>query len=149
MAISRETVRDALSGLLQSALVGTGKPAAALYGYQVGDFAGQSPVVVVASGPVERVRNGFGACWRTAMSLYVWVFVAYAATGWTEADAEDALDTIEAMIADVVLANSATANWHGLTYEGPTEPDAITIGGVEYRRELIRLRCEIVGEIGD
>lgn len=143
---SRETVRDALTALLQAALVGSGKPAQAVYGYQVGDFGGQSPVVVVASGPVQRERRGFGPCWHTSATLLVFVFVAYAATGWTEANAEDALDTIEAAIADVVLANSSTATWQGLTYEGPTEPGSMTIGGVEYRSEVIRLRCEVLGD---
>lgn len=143
---SRKTVRDALTGLLQTALVGSGKPAQAVYGYQVGDFGGQSPVVVVASGPIERERKGFGPCWHTSATLLVYVFVAYAATGWTEANAEDALDSVEAAIADVVLANSSTATWHGLKYEGPTEPDGVEIGGVEYRREVIRLRCEVLGD---
>ncbi len=147
MATSRATVRQALAGLLEAALVGSGKPAQAVYGYQVGDFAGQSPVVVVASGPMERTRRGFGPCWHSKATLLVYVFVAYAAAGgWTEEDAEDALDAIEAAIADVVLANSSNATWDGLTYEEPTEPDGIAIGGVEYRREVIRLRCEVVGD---
>jgi len=144
---SREAVRDALTTLLQAALVGANKPVQAVYGYQVGDFGGQSPVVVVASGPVERVRRGMGACWHTTATLLVYVFVAYAATGWTEANAEDALDTIEALIADVVLANGSTANWHGMAYDGPTMVDGLAIGGVEYRREVIELRCEVLGDL--
>jgi hypothetical protein len=104
-------------------------------------------VVVVASGPVERVRRGIGACWHTTATLLVYVFVAYAATGWTEANAEDALDTIEALIADVVLANGSTANWHGMAYDGPTMVDGLAIGGVEYRREVIELRCEVLGDL--
>jgi hypothetical protein len=147
MATSRETVRDALTTLLQTALVGSGKPAQAVYGYQVGDFGGQSPVVVVTSGPVERMRRGLGACWHTTATLMVYVFVAYAATGWTEANAEDALDTIEALIADVVLANGSTANWNGMVYDGPTQVDGLAIGGVEYRREVIELRCEVLGDL--
>lgn len=145
-SVSRKTARDALTGLLQTALVGTGKPAQAVYGYQVGDFGGQSPVVVVASGPVLRERKGFGACWHTTATLLVFVFVAYAAAGWTEANAEDALDSIEAAVADVVLANSSTATWNGLTYEQATEPGSMTIGGVEYRSEVIRLSCEVLGD---
>ena len=38
MATSRATVRSALATLLEAALVGSGKPAQAVYGYQVGDF---------------------------------------------------------------------------------------------------------------
>ena len=143
---SRKTVRDGLTTLLQAALVGSGKPAQAVYGYQVGDFGGQSPVVVVASGPVVRERKGFGPCWHTTATLLVLVFVAYAAPGWTEANAEDALDGIEAAIADVVLANSSTATWHGLTYAEQSEPGSVVIGGVEYRNEVIRLACEVLGD---
>lgn len=143
---SRKTVRDALTGLLQAALVGSGKPAQAVYGYQVGDFDKQSPVVVVASGPVLRERRGFGPCWHTTATLLVFVFVAYAADGWTEANAEDALDSIEAAVADVVLANSSTATWHGLTYAQATEPGSMTIGGMEYRSEVFRLSCEVLGD---
>ena len=146
-SVSREAARDALTGLLQAALVGTGKPAQAVYGYQVGAFGGQSPVVVVASGPVLRERRGFGACWHTTATLLVFVFVAYAAAdGWTEANAEDALDSIEAAVADVVLANSSTATWNGLTYAQATEPGSMTIGGVEYRSEVFRLSCEVLGD---
>jgi hypothetical protein len=147
-SVSRKAVRDGVTGLLAAALVGEGKPAQAVYGYQVGDFEGQSPVVVVTSGPMARTRRGIGACWHSAATLLVFVFVAYAdaAAGWSEADAEDALDAIEALIADVVLVNGSSGTWHGLTYAEATEPDGVEIGGVGYRREVIRLRCEVLGD---
>lgn len=146
-SVSRETVRDGVAALLGAALVGEGKPAAAVYGYQVGDFEGQSPVVVVSSGPMERTRRGFGGCWHSAVTLLVYVFVVYADvdSGWGEAEAEDALDAIEVLIADTVLANSSTAAWNGLTFDGPSAVDGVEIGGVEYRREVLRLRCEVLG----
>lgn len=146
-SVSREVMRDALAQLLTTELTGSGKPVQAVYNYRIADFAGQSPVVVVTSGPVERVRQGMGACWRSIAAIDIHVFVAYAAAGgWTEANAEDAMDTIEALIADVVLNNNSTMNWHGLTYDGPTLPDAIEVGGEEYRHELIRLRAEVIGD---
>ena len=61
--IGRETARDALAALLETALVGSGLPAQAVYNYQIGDFQGQSPVVVVSSGPSERVVRGLAGCW--------------------------------------------------------------------------------------
>lgn len=146
-SVSRETLRDALAQLLTTELTGTGKPVQTVYNYQVADFAGASPVVVVTSGPMERIRHGMGACWRSAATIDIHVFVAYSAPGgWTEANAEDALDTIEALIADVVLANNTTANWHGLRYDIPTLPDSVEVGGEEYRHELIRLRAEVIGD---
>lgn len=143
MSISRETARDALAALLDTALVGAGLPAQAVYGYQIGDFEGQSPVVVVSSGPSERIVAGMAGCWFTTHTLFVHVFVLYSDEGsWGEDDAEDALDTIEASIADVVLANQRTAAWDNLRYGEPTLPGAVEIAGVEYRTEAITLQYD-------
>lgn len=143
---SREAVRDAFTTLLQTALVGTGKPAQAVYGYQVGDFAGASPVVTVSSGPISRERRSLGACWTTVAQLLVHVFVLYSDEGsWGEDDAEDALDSIEAKIADVVQANMSNAGvWHKIRYAEPTFTDGVEIGGIEYRREVITLEFEVI-----
>lgn len=146
-SVSRRTGRAAFAGLLQAALVGTGKPAAAVYDYLVGDFQGQSPVVVVASGPMLRIRDTMGECYRSQFNLLVYVFAVYSDPDgtWTEADAEDAIDAIEAAIADVVLTNSRVSGaWDRLTNEEPTELDSVTIGGVEYRREIITLQVEVL-----
>ncbi len=146
-SISRKTARTGLAGLLQAALVGTGKPAQAVYGYQVGDFSGQAPVVVVASGPMERLRDTMGACYRSRFALLVYVFVPYAdpASGWTEENAEDAIDAIEAAIADVILANTRYSGyWDKIEYAEPTQLDGVAIGGVEYRRELMQFTVEVM-----
>ena len=146
-SVSRRTARETLAALLAAELVGSGKPAAAVYDYLVGDFAGQSPVVVVASGPMLRLRDSMGPCYRSQFNLLVYVFVAYSDPGgtWTEADAEDAIDAIEAAVADVVLANSRSSGaWDRLTHEEPTELDSVTIGGAEYRREIITLQVEVL-----
>ncbi len=147
MSTSRATARKGLANLLTTALVGTGKPAQAVYPYQVGDFAGQSPVVVVSSGPMLRLRDTLGECYRSRFELYVYTFVLYAdpQSNWTEADAEDALDTIEAAIADVLLTNTRYSGyWDRIEYTEPTQPDGVEIGGIEYRRELIRLTVEVL-----
>ena len=146
-SISRRTARESLASLLTTALVGTSKPAAAVYAYLVGDFAGQSPVVVVASGSMERRRDSIGECYRSVFDLYVYVFAVYSdpAGTWTEADAEDAIDAIEAAIADVVLVNSREPGaWDYLGYSDVTQLDSVTIGGVEYRREIITLQVEVL-----
>lgn len=144
--VSRAPARKGLAQLLEAALVGTDKPVQAVYAYQVGDFRGQSPVVAVTSGPMERLRDTMGACYRSRFNLLVYVFVLYAdpTAGWGEDDAEDALDTIEAAIADLLLTNTRTVNWDRLEYSGPSDPDAVVIGGVEYRRELITLTVEVL-----
>lgn len=146
MSTPREAARKTLAGLLELALVGDGKPAHAVYPYQVGDFRGATPVVAVTSGPMQRSPDSFGGCWRMAFQLRVFVFVAYAdeSGAWTEAEAEDALDAIEEGIAAVVLGNPRTAAWTMLTYgDNGTQLDAVVIGGVEYRRELITLDVQL------
>ena len=147
MSTSRSVARKGLASLLTTALVGTGKPAQAVYAYQVGDFAGQSPVVVVSSGPMLRLRDTMGECYRSRFELHVYTFVLYADpdSGWTESDAEDALDTIEAAIADVLLTNTRyTGYWDRIEYADATQPDGVEIGGAEYRRELIKLTVEVL-----
>ena len=141
---ARGDARRKLADLLTAALVGNGLPAQAVYAWQVGDFAGQSPVVAVTSGPANHEPNGFG-CDKAVFQLFVYVFVAYAVpgAGWTEEHAEDALDDIEALIAETVAANSRTEAWTQIAYAGPTDPAAVVIGGVEYRRELVTLDVQL------
>ena len=147
MSAPREAARKHLAALLDTALVGTGKPAQAVYPYQVGDFRGATPVVVVTSGPMQRRLDSMGGCWRRAFQLWVYVFVAYAdGSGWTEDLAEDAIDAIEDAIAAVVLANLRTDAWTSINYAAAgTQLDPVAIGGVEYRRELITFEVETYG----
>lgn len=147
MSAAREVARKHLAALLDAALVGNGKPAQAVYPYQVGDFHGATPVVVVASGSMQRRLDSMGGCWRKVFQLWVYVFVAYAdGSGWTENLAEDAIDAIEDAIAAVVLANLRTDAWVNIAYtDAGTQLDPVVIGGVEYRRELITFEVETYG----
>lgn len=147
MTIARSTVRKAFAALLNTALVGNGKPAQTVYDHLVSDFAGASPVVVVSSGPVQRLIETFGNCDRAVILLNVFVFVLYAdgAGTWNEADAEDAVDAIEAIIAEVVINNQHGANWNSAAYvDEPTDMTGVVIGGDEYRRELIQIKFEVL-----
>ncbi len=134
MSTNRETIRDALTTLLTTALVGTGLPASAVFGYQVGNFTA-SPVVTVSSASSERsdlTAIGGQAIFR----LQIDVFVLYTDKGdWNEDDAEDRLDLIEKTIWDTLQANQRTANWESLDYDGKTECASIVIGGKEWRTE--------------
>lgn len=49
MTTNRSVVRKQFAALLEQDLVGVGKPVKAVYSYQVGNFRGESPVVVVSS----------------------------------------------------------------------------------------------------
>lgn len=147
MAANRETARDALAALINTAMVGTGKPVQAVYGYLVSDLAGQSPVVCVTSAGSERVRlTGMGS--RAAFLLRVDVFVLYNdQDGWTEADAEDRLDLIETTLATLVDANQRSTPWEALSYAGPTSRTqaVAVVGGESYAWEQITLRAEVFG----
>jgi len=135
-SVNREWARDALAYLIDTALT-TAALTQEVYNYQVGDFEGRSPVVVVTSGPVQRTMDSFGTCWRTNVTLYVHVFVLYSDKDtWGEDDAEDRLDAIEAEIADVVAANPSNVTWGGLEFAEPSIVDSLEIGGDEYRHEV-------------
>jgi len=151
MAANRETVRDAVAALLESELTGTGNPVQAVYAYQVGDFGGRSPVVVVSSAGSERPAMTFSGN-RATFYLNVHVFVLYSDEGdWGEDDAEDRLDWIEKEIAAVVDANRGpTDDWQQLAYgeltaeAGRSRCGSVAVGGLEYRTELVPLRVEVV-----
>lgn len=143
--VNRETVRDAMAALLQTALVGTGLPAQAVYAYRVGDFNGQSPVVVVSSAGSERPRMT-SAGGRTSVYLQVDTFVLYSDEGtWGEDDADDRLDLLEKTIAETLHANQDTAAWDAVDYAARSERIDVEVGGLEYAREMIPLRVEVYG----
>jgi hypothetical protein len=142
----RETVRDALTTLLTAKLVGTGKPVKAVYNYRIGDFQGQSPVVTVSSEGSLRSPAGEGAdIWHNLFYLAVHTFVLYAdpGTGWGEDDAEDALDDIERLIADVVMDNDDATYWGHLAFDSRSMRDDVAIGGDDYVREIVTIRAEV------
>lgn len=105
MTINRKTVRDAVSLLFQQELVGEGKIAQVLYGYNVA-LINESPTIVVSSSSSQRAIKVIDASvpWETIFVLDVTDFVAYAIenTAWNEEAVEDMLDLIDAAIADVI-----------------------------------------------
>lgn len=143
-SINRETVRDALTSLLSTALVGTGKPVQAVYGYQPGTFGNASPVVAIASAGTEPEQRAVTSRQKNNLYFNIYSFVAYAVAGttWGEDDAEDRLDLIEKTIRDTISTNLSTSNWAFIEYDGRSVTDSVLVGGVEYRREIIPIRIE-------
>lgn len=140
---NRETGRDALLTLLQNS-IGT-STVQAFYNYQVGDFAGQSPVLVVTSGPAERSYLSYGAAHMATTFQYdIHTFVLYSSgTVWTEDMAEDRLDLIEKEIADCVQDNYAGTIWQALTWGGASSIDSLTLGGDEYKHEVVTVSARM------
>jgi len=137
MATCRETARDAIVTLLTAALVGPGLPVKTVTGSKVSNLEGVTPLVVVLSKASARdLSFGHGNVAAFAFSVQVWVLQSGA--GWTHAQAEDALDCIEARIAQVYednLVNRTT--WEVLAYDGATEVREVAVAGVPYYVETI------------
>ena len=145
MASNRETVRDALATLISTAMVGTGKPVQAVYNYRPSEFGGQSPVVTVSSQGSERPRLSFAGGQATHF-LQVDVFVLYNdQASWTEDLAEDRLDLIESMLADIVDPRQRYSSWEAIGYEERSRRIAVVIGGVEYAWESITIGIRVFG----
>lgn len=145
MSTSRETVRDALVTLLTAALVGTGLPAKTVTGSKVTTLKGLTPLVAVLSAGTLRERLTFQGDIPT-FYLEVQVWVRQACTGWTNAQAEDALDEIEALIAGVYQDNRGTAYWEVLEYNGPSSVVEMSIGGAAFYVERIPTIGKLVKE---
>lgn len=143
--VNRETVRDALAALLDTALVdGTPKLAQAVYSYQKADWGSLSPVVLVysdgAARPIATYAGG-----KSSLYLAVGVFVAITATGgYTEATAENRLDAIEVKIAETLTANRVNEGvWYFIDYEDRSYVEDVSIGGVPYINENIPIRVDV------
>lgn len=137
MAASRKDVRELLAAMLPAYAT----QLKATYAYKAADFGGKSPIACVTSDGTTRERvtaRDFGA-----QPFYVTVhfFALYAdATVWTEQDAEDQLDALEAALVDLITANQHSVCWQAIEYAGRSGPiDLLTIGGVDYRHEAVPL----------
>lgn len=140
-SVNRETSRDALATLLTTALVGTGLPAGVVFNYRPATF-GAVPAVVVTSEGGERLDETLDNAYLDYFYLAVFVFVPYAVAGstWGPDDAEDAIDLIEKMIADVVMDNRNTANWGYIEFAQRSTIDDIVIGSEEFKRETLHVK---------
>ena len=134
MSTSRETARDALVTLLTAALVGVGLPVKTVTGSKVESLSGLTPLVSVLSAGSLRERVTFlGDMASFSFEVQTWVLQSVA--GWTNAQAEDALDRIESIIAGVYEAARGTATWEVVEYAGPTTVLEIAVAGIPYYME--------------
>ena len=142
---NRETGRDALVTLLSTALVGTGKPAQAVYGYLKGDFGAESPVVVVTSSGTLPDQRAITSRQENEFYFTIYTFTIYtiAGTTWGEDDVEDRVDLLEKTIRETLASNRSTANWAFIEYDGRSTVDTVLISGVEYKREAIPIKVTI------
>jgi len=141
MATSRETVRDALGVLLTDSLIGVGLPVKTVSVSKVKSLEGLTPLVALLSDGTLRERTTFQGTFPTFyFVLQVWVMEE--ATGWTNAQAEDALDRIESIIADVFSANAETANWTLISITDRSKILEVTSGGRVYFVESFPVKIQ-------
>lgn len=143
MSTSRETARDALVVLLNTKLVGVGLPVKTVTGSKVTDLSGLTPLVAVLSAGTLRERVTFMGDMPT-FSLSVQTWVRQECTGWTNAQAEDALDTIEALIAEVYQDNRGIATWETLESSAPSFIKEVSSAGLVYYVEFLPTIVKLV-----
>lgn len=136
MATDRADARDAIASLLGAALVGAGLPVKTVTAHKVERLEGETPLVVVLSQGSARERMTFQGN-RATFYFLVQVWVLQSGTGWTQAQAEDALDDIEARIAAEYEANQQGTYWEILAYDGKSRVFEVSVAGVPYYVESI------------
>jgi len=136
VSTSRETARDALVTLLGTALVGAGLPVKTVTGSKVDSLEGLTPLVSVLSSGSMRKRQTFQGNDAT-FYFEVQVWVKQESTGWTNAQAEDALDRIESLIAATYEAAQSTDEWEDIYFSGRTNVMEVTVAGNSYYMERI------------
>jgi len=140
--VNREVLRDELATVLEAALVGTGKPAQAVYGYRRGDFQGMTAIVSVLSEGSARHNLPREEGNKVYLGLYLFVLYSDGAD-WNEDDAEDCLDEIEALIAETLAVyRRHPGYWQCIDYaDRSTREATLIIGGVPYILEHIPLEA--------
>jgi len=133
---SREIARDALVTLFAAALVGDGLPCKTVTGSKVTTLQGLTPLVsVLSAGSIREPLTFQGDISTFYLEVHVWVLQA--TDGWTNAQAEDALDTIENIIAGVYADNRHTGNWETVMHDGRTTVLEFAVAGTPYYMEQI------------
>lgn len=142
--INRKTVREALAAKIDTKFSADWD----VYNFKTPAFDGKARNIVVSSGGSRRTITGAqDAEADTSFRFRIFIFVLYQsdANSWTAQNSEDALDTAEKDLADLINDNQEYAGyWNKLTVEGESDPDnVVDEGGQVFRREIITVRTEI------
>lgn len=145
MSTSRETVRDALAALLETALVGDGLLAEEVVNHVIVEPPRKSPTVAVVSRGTNRLRMTYeGDRPDFLLLVQVWIRTSLPDGSWTAADTENRLDAIEAVVAQVVEANRKAAEWSVLQYAASSEINPVnTETGIPYSVEVIPILAKL------
>lgn len=140
--ISRRAVREALAAGLTEACAS----AEAVYACGVSEFGSRWPVVRVMSRGSERPAiTAAGIRSRFTFLVDVWVLYRDGAAGWSEQDAENALDGLEREIIGWLSENQVGGLWTAIYYDGRSAVDVVSIAGEPWLTEAIQVTAEVYG----
>ena len=142
MTAGRQTVREQLAVAIAPYMTS----AQGVYDHQPSNDDDGSPLTMVLSAGADRGREttgGFGAEFLYEIRNLVKHVDANA--GWTEENAEDALDAMELEVATFVdQAGGKSANWDYVRYvEGASLIVKTVFGGKPYLQESIQLAVRV------
>lgn len=125
---TRGEVRAGWAGVLADAL---SDDVEEVHSHFAKDIAGKTPVVVVASAGSDRERmTADGSGPRFFVDVYLFVLRGEpGSVAYTEADADDMLDTLEAAVAAAVDAQQVTEHWQAVSYVEASRIDAVMLPG--------------------
>ena len=136
---NRRTIREHFASLARAAI--EGNQAQAVLDYVPAQLSGRT-MLCFSSGATLREPGGMGPCWANRFRLYAWMYVRYprSTDSFTDQEAMDQADDLEAALADVVRDNlTAAGYWQNIEYGEPTLVDPIPQGGLEWRQEVAYL----------
>lgn len=131
MSMSREVARDQLVVHLNVYLAGLVKT---ITGHKLTNIKGKFPIAYVKATGTLRQRTTFTSDYPT-FSFQVIIYVHR--QGWTDAEACDAVDAIEAKVAELAQDMSTPDEYIG--YESRSTVTEVVIDGENYYREQINL----------
>ena len=142
----RTDIRQVLAALLETALVGTGKPADVVYRYRKSKID-KNFAICVCSSNVNREKQAQPTRVTNYIDLEIMIFTIYAADNFTEEQSEDKADDLEKAVSDVLMDNDSTDDWEQLAFNGDSEYDvAVLVNGKTYRIETIPVRILLHSE---
>lgn len=144
MSANRADIRHTLAALLTNQV----PLAQAVYAAEPGDIGGQSPVLVISSQASRREDLTFrGQSLTARVTIDVYVRLPDAATpGYTDADAADRLDDVEAQVAALVGNHPVLPPaWEACEFDGDTTIELGIWDGAPYFRERIPLAITVYG----
>lgn len=134
---SRETIRDAVYALFSSYAPATFK---AVYNNwpDVGQAKGQSPILMITSSGTGQGMAGLNTN-PTVFRLNLTVLVKVSDpsdSSFTRATAMDKIDTLDALVRQVIRDGVGNANWDNIAFEsGITQTENIIFEGLPYMVE--------------